>query len=116
MSVGSLADAFAFAMTKSVTIAPYLGVSGNGARQYGPAKTYPCRISETQTPIFTATGQQVVSTTTIAVYPRATDGTVLAAVNADARLTLPDATAPRILRAGSVDDLDGGVIYWVLHT
>lgn len=116
MSIGNLAEAFAFMMTESVVIKPFLGVTGSGVRSYGPAKIYPCRMTEDAKPIFTATGEQVVSTSTILVYPRATDGTVLASLSADAALTLSDGTSPRILRAGSILDFDGALIYWRIFT
>lgn len=116
MSVGNLAQVFAFAMTQTVKIKPSLGPTGNGGRLYGTERIYPCRVQEDAKPIFTATGQQVVSTTTIEVYPRATDGTVLMSIDANAVVTLADGTSPRILKAGSVHDLDGGIIYWRVLT
>jgi hypothetical protein len=116
MSVSNLADIAALGMAQQVRIKPYLGVTGNGQRSYGTERTYPCRIAEMQVPLFTATGQQVVSTAAIAVYPRATDGTVLASISADAFITLPDGTSPRVLRVGSVNGLDGGIIEWRILT
>jgi len=116
MSISNLAEALSFDMAKIVTIKPYLGTTGSGQRTYGPAKTYPCRIREDAKPIFTATGQQVVSTSTIEVFPRATDGTILTALSVDAVITLPTGESPRLLRAGSVDDFDGNPIFWRLLT
>jgi hypothetical protein len=57
-----------------------------------------------------------VSTSTIAVLPRAVDGVVLTSLSADAFITLPDGSSPRILRAGSVNGLDGAIIYWRILT
>lgn len=116
MSISNLAEIAALGMTQIITIKPYLGTSGSGGRSYGPAKTYLCRVKEDQRPIFTATGQQVVSTSTVEVFPRATDGTELTAVNADSGITLPDGTAPRLLRAGSDIDFEGATIRWRLMT
>ncbi|MCA1666909.1 MAG: hypothetical protein LC793_05800, partial [Thermomicrobia bacterium] len=83
MSISNLAEIAALGMTQIITIKPFLGTTGSGTRTYGPAKTYLCRVREDQKPIFTATGQQVVSTAVVEVYPRATDGTELTVVNAD---------------------------------
>jgi hypothetical protein len=116
MSISNLADIAALGMAQQVRIKPYLGVSGNGQRSYDTERTYPCRIQEDAKPIFTATGQQVVSTSTIAVYPRSVDGVVLTSLSADSMITLPDGTSPRVLKAGSVNALDGGIIEWRILT
>lgn len=116
VSISNLAEAFAFMFTETVKIKPYLGPTGAGGRLYGPEKVYHCRIQEDAKPIFTATGQQVVSTSTLFVHPRAVDGTLLAALSVDSSITLPDLTSPRLLRAGMVNDFDGSPIYWRLLT
>ncbi len=116
MSISNLAEIAALGMTQIITIKPYLGTTGGGIRSYGPAKTYLCRVKEDQKPIFTTTGQQVVSTSTVEVFPRATDGTELTVVNVDSQIVLPDGTSPRLLRTGSVDDFDGNPIFWRILT
>jgi hypothetical protein len=116
IGISPLADIAALGMTQQVKIKPYLGTTGSGGRLYDTERTYPCRTQEDNTPIFTATGQQVVSKATIEVYPRATDGTVLVAINVDSFITLPDGTSPRILHAGAVYDLAGGTIKWRVLT
>lgn len=116
MSISNLAEIAALGMAQTLVIKPFLGSTSSGGRSYGPAKNYPCRVKEDQKPIFTAAGQQVVSTATIEVFPRATDGTELVAVNADSAIILPDGTAPRILHAGSVIDFEGATIKWRILT
>jgi len=116
MSYSPMIDDFFPELSQLVTVAPYLGMSGANVRTYGPAKTYHCRIQEDAKAIYTVTGQQVVSTGTIFVHPRATDTTVLTALTADAKVTLPDGTSPRLLRVGAEPDGNGLTVYWRLMT
>jgi hypothetical protein len=107
------------ALIQTVTYAPCLGVTGNNAKSYGPAKTYHARVVEGgEAAIYTASGEVVVSKQEIIFYPLADDATMLTTPGPqplDGRITLPDGTTPRILSiAPSYDGL--GIWLWTVRT
>lgn len=118
MSYSPWANQFLSKMLVLVSIETYLGVSGNGTRQYGPAKTYHCYINAVGEYIRNAQGAQIRSRATLYVHPLALDGTVLTALNEDARLTLATGTVrqPVLVKADSLVDRSGLITVWVLQT
>jgi hypothetical protein len=115
MSYSPFADDFLAMMPRLVTLAPFLGTTGSGGRSYGPAKQYHAYVTADSKAIFSPTGQTVFSTSRILMHPKATDGTVLAALNPDSLLTLDDGTKPRIIQAGALYD-EAGVVSWDIRT
>lgn len=113
MSVSSYAGPLRALMGQECTVAPFLGVTGNGARSYGPARTYRCYEAPTNDLIVSTTGQQVVASARTHIYPVALDGTVLLTLGVDDRLTLPDGRTPRLLKAETQYDQFGRIVLHV---
>lgn len=116
MSVSTYALPLAGMMGQTVTIEPYLGMTGNQTRSYGAAKTYQCYVSEDFRLVTNLMGQQVVSSSRTHIYPVASDGTILAGMGVDDRLTLPDGKQPRLISVETQYDQFGKIVMLVAYT
>ena len=118
MSYSTWGDNFLSYMPSLVVIEPYLGVSGNGTRQYGPAKQFHCYINAVGDYIRNAQGATIKTAAVLYVHPRATDSTVLTTLNEDCRITLPSGTVrqPVVLKVDGLNDETGGIAVWVIAT
>jgi head-tail adaptor len=94
---------------QTVTIAPLSTANAYGESTYGSAVTVDARVEQNDKQTLDAQGNMVISTSQVTV-----DGDT--AVAATSRITLPDATTPKIIAVKKLIGPDGTAYAKVIYT
>ena len=89
------AEEFAGIMHQAISISPVQSYDEFGARTYGAAVSYECRILERLERVVDFDGRDTSATTIVWGLPHPTSG--IPNVGPDSRVTLPDGTTPPVL-------------------